>query len=164
MSLIFDYFLFLHVFSLWENSNLCYRFGKNCCYNFLSYIFSVPTSLCWGCTFGVTAFYHVWLFMPLLRLQSIVSHIIRKFISIILYSKRQKFILILEYFATIINNYFIFSFIDTDIWNTWAYSKSNIRATVQWRTAETFTRKTTYNRLYQVSQFRTAHNSSHEVQ
>jgi hypothetical protein len=62
--------------------------------NFLNYnlrcglIFKIThVSKYWGCTFGITAFYHIWIFMPMMRYQFIVFKVTRELISILVSGK-----------------------------------------------------------------------------
>ncbi|XP_050414695.1 caveolin-1 [Patella vulgata] len=51
----------------WNCSRLCFNCSKGCCYKFLTLICALPFALCWGCSFAMITFQHVWHFTPLLR-------------------------------------------------------------------------------------------------
>ena len=63
---------------VWTNSYKCFTCGKNCCYQTITFICSIFIALAWGCEFGMTAFWHIWLCTPLLRWYSIWCGMLQK--------------------------------------------------------------------------------------
>lgn len=96
--------------SLWQNSFTCYSCSMNCCYKVLTALFSIPLALCWGCTFGITSFIHIWFCMPVLRCNHIVMKCVKTCMSILV--------------STFVGPYFeVMGLILTRIHVTWARNK-----------------------------------------
>lgn len=66
---------------VWRLSYKCYNCGLNLCYMILTFLCSVPLSLCWGCEFAYVAFTHVWEITPCLKLMDINCLVCNKLIN-----------------------------------------------------------------------------------
>uniref|UniRef100_T1J0E9 Caveolin n=1 Tax=Strigamia maritima TaxID=126957 RepID=T1J0E9_STRMM len=71
---------------VWRSAFKVYKCSMDCCYGFLTILFSIPIAFCIGINFACLAFQHVWCVGPFFREWKLRCHVLRNFFRITLSS------------------------------------------------------------------------------